>query len=403
MFNFLFIKKKSNFYSWKGINSEGEILKGLFQGQNRSELKIELNKKGILCLQFKKKYFYSKQKINLLLTHFCQQLALMIKGNIPLMKALDINLKSTKSLYVNSVIQSIKNQLVEGKNLADAFKQYPEFFNPFIIGLIAAGERSGQLELMLSKVANYKEALLRNKKRVKQLLIYPVFVLTIALVVGTALMIFIVPQFALMYKNLNIELPLSTQIILTISDFIKVNAYLFLSLPFAIFALFKLIKQFINFNLTKDKYLIKTPFIGSLWLKIIYSRFAEALALMLKSGLPLSESIEASVQTLGNLYYKEAILDFIPKLHSGLSFYTVLKESKLFPIMLIEMIKIGEETGQLELMLSKIHQFYEDEINHLVNSFSKLIEPIIIVFIGLLIGGLVLILYLPLFKLGKLI
>ena len=402
--------KKVKVYAWEAINKRGELVKGEFHGASASLTKANLRTKGLIPKKIKKKskslfLRERKQRIkNADIGIFTRQMSTMLQSGIPLVQAFDIVAKSLNNISMRKLIMKIKTNVEEGDTFASALQKHPNHFSTLFCNLIATGEKSGNLEGMLDRVATYQEKFEAIKNKIKKAFIYPISVLVVATLVTAILMIKVVPQFEEMFKNFNAELPLPTQIAINISQFFQ-NYFVFLAIAIvvAVVAAYYAKKNIPTVAFLFDKIILRLPIVGSIIRNAIYARFARTLNITFSAGLPLVEALSSVAGATGNMIYYQTTLQIRDELATGKQLRQVMQETNLFPNMMIQMVGIGEEAGSLEDMLARVANYYEDQVDNAVDNISSLLEPIILVFLAVIVGGLVVAMYLPVFKLGNIV
>ena len=391
-------------YQWKGFDRSGLKTQGVLNAQSLLHAKATLQRKGVVIHLIRRKRLHSRtQKIkptDVML--FSRQLATLIQAGIPLVQSFEIIAKGLPPTRIKTVIETIKNELITGTTLSQSLRQFPEYFNDLYCNLIEAGEKSGTLEKMLENIASYKEKIESIKRKVKTALTYPIAVIMIALLVTTGLLIFVVPQFESLFKSFNASLPTLTIMIVMLSQFFQHDWFLIFSLlSILTYAFVYLKNNSTQFQQKVDYYLLFTPIIGPLIEKVAIARFARTLSITFAAGLPLLESLKSVAAVMGNRLFSQATEKIGKEIASGQQLQLAMAHTQRFPNMVIQMVAIGEESGSLETMLSKIADFYETAIFQEVEALSGLLEPIIMSILGLLVGGFIVAMYLPIFKLGS--
>lgn len=401
---------KNNIYLWKGFNSAGSLEKGEIHSISLPIAKAELRRQGINLIKIKRKSILNflhpptKKVASHDITAFSRQLATLLIAGIPLVQSFGILAREHSNLSVQKLIKNIQADVERGLSFSHSLTKYPTHFNQLFCNLVNAGEQSGTLELMLARIATYKEKMQSLKAKIKKALFYPVAVLIIALLVTGGMLIFIIPQFETLFNNFGADLPAVTRLVISLSRFCQHDGWLILSilsLSIAIFIRAK--RRHTQFAQLIDQLTLRIPCLGSIIKKAIYARFSRTLAITFAAGLPLIDALQAIAGAAGNLIYTKAIEAVRQKVTTGQQLHIALKETQLFSSFLIKMIAVGEETGSLDTMLSKIADFYEEEVDNAVSNLSSLIEPVLMVILGTLVGGLVIAMYLPLFKLGGIV
>lgn len=400
-------------FQWSGLNRQGKRVDGVISAVDQKEAQNELKKTGIevISLQPKKSINLfgfggekKKKKIKpadiLLFTRF---LSTMLAAGLPIIQALDIIGDDQGNPAMQSMVKSMRSNIAGGKTLAESFSQYPQQFNELYCSLIKAGEKSGTLDKILIRLAIYMERTETLKRKVKKALIYPSAIMVVALVVSLILLLFVVPQFEAMFKSFGAELPFFTRMILNLSKFLKSYWWLLLLIiGFGGYMLKSTIKKSEKAKLLIDKYILRTILIGAILRKSIIARFTRTLAITMDAGMPIIESMKSMAPVMGNRLYSKAVLEVCDDITSGHQLSVSMASTKLFPNMAIQMISVGEASGSLGDMLNRVADYYEEEVSQTVDNLSSLMEPLIMAVLGVLIGGFVVAMYLPIFKLGSL-
>jgi len=396
-------------FRYEGINKDGEKLQGEIEARSLAIAKAELYKQGIITKKIlkKRKPFFDKKNKKITtadIAIFTRQLAAMINASIPLVQSFDIVAKGQSNKRMQELLMAIKKDIESGTPLSEAFKKYPAYFNDLFCNLVDAGEKSGSLDIMLDKLASYREKIESIKKKIKKALTYPIAVLIIAFLVTAGLMIFVVPQFESLFKGFGADLPALTRMVVDLSDFFQKYWYLiFGSIGGAIYGFIYARQHSKPFAENVDRQLLRFPIIGPIMQKAAIARFARTLSITFAAGLPLVEALKSVAGATGNILYAKATDTIREDVSTGTTMNQSMERTKLFPSMVVQMVAIGEESGQLEQMLSKVADFFEEEVDTAVDSLSTLIEPIIMSILGILVGGLVVAMYLPIFKLGSVV
>ncbi len=402
-------KSIDNIYQWSGTNNKDQLINGEIEARSLIVAKIELHNKGITIKKItKKRKLLFDRKIKKITSFdiaiFSRQLATMINAGIPIIQAFDIITKGQSNQKMKDLIENIKKGVESGLTLAESLRKYPSYFNDLFCNLIDVGEKSGSLDMLLDKIATYKEKTETIKKKIKKTLKYPIAVMIIAFLVTAILLIFVVPQFESLFKGFGAEMPAFTRAVVYLSRIFENFWYIIFSLIFLFIYSFNHAHNHIKkFNHAIDKYLLKTPIIGNIIRNASIARFSRTLSITYAAGLPLINSLIAVAGATGNNRFSNATLEIKEEISSGLQLHRAIEKTNLFPNMVIQMVAIGEESGTLESMLSKVANFYEEAVENSVDSLSSLLEPIIMTILGVLVGGLVIAMYLPIFKLGTVI
>ena len=397
-----------NNYKWSGINSQGTKISGQCIAQGAATLKAQLRGQGIIPLRVNQinnftRFFYHKIKTKNIII-LMQQLVTLISAGIPLANALEIISQGQKDILTQQILIQIKNNVANGISLARALAEYPNYFNQLTCTLIAAGEESGTLEAILSRLINYLKSNLKIKNNLIKILLYPTTVIIVAILITLLLLTVVVPQFENLFASLNAPLPLLTRYLLAISKFIQNYDILILLSMVLLVTLTRLCWLFSHrFSDFIKILLLKIPLIGSTLHKIIIVRITHTLATILAAGIPLSQALHIVSNITGNQRYKTSLVNAEKEISAGLQLHISLKNSKLFPRTMIQMIAIGEDSGTLDKMLFKITDWYNEQIDHTVSHLSIMLEPFIMMILAILIGSIVIAMYLPIFKLGNII
>lgn len=401
--------EKSSFL-WEGKNKDGRILKGEIHATSIALVKAELRKQGILPKKVKKKsssFLKSKGKpiTPADISIFSRQMATMMKAGVPLVQSFDITAGGHSNKNMSELIYAIKTDVEAGGSFAEAISKHPLYFDDLFVSLVAAGEQSGALETLLEKIATYKEKTEALKAKIKKALIYPISVLVVAFVVSAILLIFVVPIFADMFTSFGSDLPAFTMFVVGISDFVVAYWWaVFGVIAGTIYGISTLHKRSRKFRDTLDKTYLKLPVVSTLVLTSSVARFARTLSTMFAAGVPLVEALDSVAGASGNNEYVKAIFTIRDDLASGLQLQSSLQAfPELFPNLVVQMVSIGEESGALDEMLAKVADFYEAEVDNAVDSLTSLMEPLIMSFLAVIIGGLVIAMYLPIFKMGQVV
>lgn len=396
-------------FTWQGMNRRGEVVKGEHQGLSVAMVKADLRKQGIVVRKIAKKrqslFSNANRKIQGEdITIFARQLATMIQSGIPLIQSFDIVSKGQSNERMTQLIDNVKTNVESGGTLAESLQKHPEHFNALFCNLVDAGEQSGSLDVMLNNIATYKEKVDSIKRKIKKALFYPIAVLIVAFLVSAALLIYVVPQFEDLFKGFGADLPAMTRMAITMSEFMQAYWYLiFGALIGTGFGFFYFKKNSPAFAYAIDKISLKLPIIGEILRKASIARFSRTLAITFSAGMPLVDALKAVAGATGNILYTNATNQIREEITTGQRMNLAMNSTGIFPNMVVQMVAIGEESGNLDSMLSKVADFYEEEVDTAVDSLSSLIEPLIMVLIGGIVGGLVIAMYMPIFKLGAVV
>lgn len=394
-------------FHYKGVNKASQKVAGTIEAPSMAMAKVGLRKEGIVLNKIMQKrtplFKQNNQKITPGdISVFSRQLATLCASGIPLMQAFDILAKGQSNRRFKTIIEQMKQDVGTGLTLSETLQKHPSCFNKLFCSLVDAGEQSGSLDIMLERIAAYKEKIEIIKKKIKKALTYPLAVLITALLVTTGLLIFVVPQFELLFQGFGAELPLMTRAVLHLSNIFKSYWYLIFGLLIGAIYCFTYARTHVpGFTELVDQSVLKLPVLGSIIKMAIIARFTRTLAITFAAGLPLVNALGTVAGTMGNLIFFKATEHIIAEVASGQQINKAMAHTQLFPDMVIQMVAIGEESGTLEKMLNKIADFYEEDVDNSVDSLSNLLEPIIMSMLGVLVGGLVIAMYLPIFKLGS--
>ena len=401
--------KKMPTFAWEGKDKKGNSIKGESVAANPMLVKADLRRQGITPGKIRKKseLFSSAKKKSIKpgdIAVLSRQLATMISSGVPIVQAFDIIGKGHDNPSMQELVLTIKNDVEQGNTLAESLAKHPRYFDELFVNLIDAGEQSGALESLLDKIATYKEKTESIKKKIKKALFYPTAVMVVAFVVTTILLIWVVPQFAELFKGFGADLPAFTQFVLTLSDlFIDYWYLIFGGIILGVFAFVEAKRRSHKFNYFLDRLMIRIPVIGPILNKAAIARFARTLSTMFAAGVPLVDSLTSVAGAAGNIVYSNAILQMKDNVSTGQQLQLAMKQTNLFPSMVVQMVAIGEESGSIDSMLTKVADFYEEEVDAAVDGLSSLLEPLIMVILGVLVGGLVIAMYLPIFQLGQVV
>jgi type IV pilus assembly protein PilC len=396
-------------FSWNGIDKQGRTTKGEIQAVSSAMAKAQLRQQGIKPKSVKKKakpLFGGKgKKIKPMdVCIFSRQLATMMKAGVPLVQSFDIVAEGLENANMRILVNSIKNDVASGTGLAPSMAKHPKYFDDLYCSLVASGETSGTLEVMLDRVATYKEKTEQLKAKIRKALTYPTAVIAVALVVTGILLIKVVPQFAETFRSFGSDLPAFTLFVLHISDFVTAWWYIIaLGIIACIFAFREAKLRSVPFAEFLDRMALKTPIFGDIVFNGVVARFSRTLATTFAAGVPLVEALESTAGAAGNSLYAKGIRQIKDDVTTGTTLYVSIKSTGLFPSMLLQMVSIGEESGALDDMLDKVANHYEEAVDNAVDNLSSLMEPIIMSILGVLVGGLLIAMYLPIFMLGSVI
>ncbi len=395
-------------FEWSGIDKNGQRIKGKTQAADLKDAQAELKKQDIAVITIKAisqtSLFSSRKKVktkHVLL--FTRYLSTMLFAGLPILQALDIIAQDQDNAAMQSFVVTLRKNIASGKTLSESFNEYPQYFGELYCSLIYAGEKSGTLDKILKRLANYLERSESLKGKIKKALMYPIAIMSIALLVSSILLIFVVPKFQDLFKSFGAQLPLFTRMVIGLSNFMQSYWWvLLLMMGLSAWGFRYGIRNIPSFKYKVDKFSLRIFIIGPILQKGIIARFTRTLSTTLESGMPLTDAMSSMANVMGNVLYRDAIVKVRDDVVSGNQFSTSLGATNLFPNMVVQMISVGEAAGSLSDMLTKVADYYEEEVNNVVDSLSSLLEPLIMVMLGVIIGGLVIAMYLPIFKLGSL-
>jgi len=400
---------KLHTYIWEGKDRTGKVTKGELQVPSQALAKAQLRKQGIAIKTVKRKpkSLFSPRKKPITpadISIFTRQLATMMKAGVPLVQAFDIVAEGLDNPTMKELVFTIKNDVASGSGLANSLAKYPRQFDELFCNLVNSGEQSGALETMLDRVATYKEKTEALKAKIKKAMTYPIAVIVVSMVVTGILLIKVVPQFASTFSSFGADLPAFTLLVLSLSEFAQANWYILLGIMIAIFIGFKEAKiRSKRFADGLDAVMLKMPIIGPIINEAVVARFSRTLSTTFAAGVPLVDSLDSVAGAAGNAVYAKAIKNIRDEVTAGLQLNQAIRNTGRFPSMLMQMVAIGEESGALDEMLDKVAVHYEDAVDNSVDNLTALIEPLIMSVLGILIGGLMIAMYLPIFKIGAVV
>ena len=398
---------KSFLYSWEGTDKKGSRITGETRATNVAMARADLRRQGVNPLKIRKKatsiFANRKKKISSGdIAVFSRQLATMMAAGVPLVQAFEIVGRGHENPSMQELILTIKGDVEGGTSLADSLKKHPLYFDDLFVNLVRAGEHAGVLEELLHKIATYKEKTESIKGKIKKAMFYPAAVIVVAIIVTAVIMIFVIPQFEGLFQGFGADLPAFTRLVVSIAHVVQDWWWAMLLGAIGLgYGAVNLHKRSRPFRQGLDKVLLKVPVIGTILHKSAIARFARTLSTMSAAGVPLVEALESVAGATGNVIYGDAVLRMREDVATGQSLQLAMKQRNLFPNMVLQMVAIGEESGSLDDMLAKVADFYEEQVDNAVDAMSSLMEPLIMVVLGTLIGGLVIAMYLPIFKMGS--
>ena len=392
-------------FVWEGVDRNNKPMRGETRGASETVVTTNLRRQGIRITKIKRQTYRGGRRINDKdITFFTRQLATMLKAGVPLLQAFDIVGRGHSNARFSRLMMEIKQKVETGSSLSQAFREYPAHFNALYCNLVAAGESAGMLDAILERLATYQEKILAIKSKIKSAMFYPLSVLVVAIVVIWVIMVFVIPSFEQVFKNFGAELPLPTVVVINISHFfVKFWWLIFLAIMGTVIGVGMMYKRSDAMRYTVDRLVLKLPVVGAIIEKATIARWTRTLQTMFAAGVPLVESLDAVGGASGNIVYTQATRRIQTEVSTGSSLTNAMTNTRLFPNMVLQMTQIGEESGSLDNMLGKVADFYEREVDDAVAALSSLLEPIMIVFLGVVVGGLVVAMYLPIFKLGAVI
>lgn len=396
---------KESVYVWEGKDKSGKVVRGEIRAGGEAIVNVTLRRQGVMVTKVKKKTMRSGKKItDKDVSLFTRQLATMMKAGVPLLQSFDIVGKGHSNPSMSKLIMDLRNDIETGTSLNNAFRKYPLYFDALFCNLVGAGEQAGILEDLLTRLAVYKEKTLAMKAKIKSALMYPVSILGIAFVVTAVIMIWVVPAFKSVFESFGADLPGPTLVVMAMSDFVVSYAYIiFPSIFAAIYFFLQSWKRSLAMQRRMDFLLLKAPVFGAVIRKAAIARWTRTLATMFAAGVPLVEALDSVGGAAGNALYLDATKKIQNEVSTGTSLTMAMQNANVFPPIVTQMVAIGEESGALDSMLGKVAGFFEDEVDEAVANLAALMEPAIMAILGILIGGLVIAMYLPIFKLGSVV
>ena len=393
-------------FQWEGRDKRGSRIKGKSLAPDEQTLRAELRRQGVAPSRIRKQRQGRKGgKVNAAdIAVFSRQLATMLAAGIPMVQAFQIVGSGSDKPAVQKLILDVKADIEGGTSLHEALGKHPLYFDDLYVNLVEAGEQAGALESLLDKIATYKEKTEALKKKVKKALFYPAAVLAVAVIVTVVLLVFVIPQFEALYKGFGADLPAFTQFVIHISQFVQHDGIFIAAVVGGVIWTFvyfkkrsKAMREFL------DRLILKLPIIGPILNKAAIARYARTLSTMFAAGVPLVEALESVAGATGNIVYENAVLKMRDEVSTGQRLQRAMEATGLFPNMVNQMIAVGEESGSLDEMSAKVATFYEQEVDNAVDAMSSLLEPLIMLVLGVLVGGLVIAMYLPIFKLASVV
>ncbi len=392
-------------YLWEGFDRNNRNVRGEMKAASETVVTTNLRRQGIRIVKLRRQTFRGGKSINEKdITFFTRQLATMLKAGVPLLQAFEIVARGQKNARFARLMMDIKGRVEAGSSLSQAFREHPKHFDALYCNLVNAGETAGMLDGILERLATYKEKILAIKSKIKSALFYPISVIVVAIVVVWVIMIWVIPAFKQVFTSFGANLPAPTLIVMSISDFFVSYWWLMAAIIAGLITtFFTMRRRSQTFRFAVDRISLRIPVIGPILEKATIARWTRTLATMFAAGVPLVESLDAVAGASGNAVYIAGTRKIQTDVSTGTSLTNAMHNTGIFPSMVTQMTQIGEESGSLDGMLSKVADFYEREVDDAVAALSSLLEPIIIVFLGVVIGGLVVAMYLPIFKLGQVV
>ena len=397
------VQIKEATYLWEGKDKAGKPIKGQMRAGGTALVNVTLRRQGIVVTKVTKQRIGKGGRVtDKDVTLFTRQMATMMKAGVPLLQSFDIVGKGHANPAVARLLMSIKTDVETGSSLAAAFRKFPLHFDALFCNLVAAGEQAGILETLLDRLANYKEKILAIKSKIKSALFYPVAIIVVAFIITAVIMIFVIPAFKQVFTSFGADLPAPTLFVMAVSDFFVKYWYLIFAIAGGgTWGFLELWKRSVPVQVFMDRWLLRIPVFGDLVRKSTIARWTRTLSTMFAAGVPLVEALDSVGGASGNYVYLQATKEIQRKVSTGTSLTASMQEAGVFPNMVVQMVSIGEESGALDSMLGKVADFFEAEVDDAVEALSSLMEPMIMVILGVLIGGMVIAMYLPIFKIGQ--
>jgi type IV pilus assembly protein PilC len=397
---------KVSVYAWEGVDKKGTKVTGEIKGHNQALVKAQLRKQGINPTKVRKKsisIFGKGKKIKPLdIAFFSRQMATMMKAGVPLLQSFDIISEGHDNPNMRKLVEDVKQEVAAGHSFATALRQKPLYFDDLFCNLVDAGEQAGALESLLDRVATYKEKTESLKAKIKKAMTYPIAVVVVAVVVTGILLLKVVPQFQAIFAGFGAQLPAFTVMVIGLSQLVQDYWWILLAgLALSMFAFRRAHRTSERFRNSLDKALLKVPIIGPLLYKSAVARYARTLSTTFAAGVPLVEALDSVAGATGNIVFKNAVNKIKQDVSTGMQLNFSMRSTGVFPMLAVQMTAIGEESGALDSMLDKVATYYEDEVDNMVDSLTALMEPMIMAVLGIIVGGLVIAMYLPIFQLGN--
>jgi type IV pilus assembly protein PilC len=394
-------------FTWEGMDRTGKKIKGKVVAASETAVRAELRRQGVTPTRVRKQSMLFRKQGRVTaadIAIFSRQLATMMSAGIPMVQSFDIVGAGHENPAMQKLILAIKGDVEGGTSLADALAKHPLHFDDLFVSLVAAGEQAGALETLLDKVATYKEKTEAIKKKIKKALFYPAAVVVVAVVVTVILMIYVIPEFESLFKGFGADLPAFTRMVIDMSKFVQSTGWLLLILVVGgIIGFMQAKKRNRGVQHFVDRVMLKIPIIGTILNKSAIARYARTLSTTFAAGVPLVEALDSVAGACGNIVYETAVRRMRDEVATGQRLQRAMENTDLFPNMVNQMIAVGEESGSLDAMSAKVADFYEEEVDNAVDSMSSLLEPLIMAILGVVVGGLVIAMYLPIFKMGSVV
>ncbi len=395
---------KQEAFLWEGTDKTGKKVKGEMLAPGEAFVRQNLRRQGVTVVKIKKQGAFARRQTitGKDIALFTRQLSTMLKAGVPLLQAFDISARSHSNPALQRLLAEIKTDIETGSSMSGAFRKYPKYFDGLYCNLVNAGEQAGILDTVLDRIATYQEKMLAIKGKIKSALFYPAIVLTVAFIITAGIMLFVIPAFKELYTSSGQDLPALTQLVMNVSDaFVHYWYLIFGGIGLTVSAILRAWKQSPALRARMDRWILKAPVFGPLIEKATVSRWARTFSSMFSAGVPMVEALDSVAGAAGNHVFMEATMKIKNQVATGTSLAVSLQNAAVFPNMLIQMVAIGEESGSLDSMMSKVADYYEREVDDAVAGISSLMEPFIMVILGTLIGGIVIAMYLPIFKMGS--
>jgi type IV pilus assembly protein PilC len=400
------VKKPEEFvFEWEGKDKVGKVIRGEVRAAGEALVRANLRRQGVLVTKVKKRRMSSGGSVKAKdISVFTRQLATMMRAGVPLLQSFDIVARGASNPRVTKLLNDIRGDVETGTSLSQAFRKHPLYFDALYCNLVEAGESAGILETLLDRLATYQEKTLAIKQKIKGALTYPIAVMVVAFAVLTVIMIWVVPSFKEVFTSFGADLPAPTLMVIAISEFFVAYWWLIFGvIGFGLYFFLQAWKRSPKVQMFMDRFLLRIPVFGPLIFKSAVARWARTLSTMFAAGVPLVEALDSVGGASGNAVFMEATEKIQKEVSTGTSLTVAMQAVNIFPVMVLQLASIGEESGSLDDMLAKAADIYEEEVDEIVKALSSLMEPIIIVVLGTLIGGIVVAMYLPIFKLGQVV